>query len=80
MKTVINLSNNSEHSYSDDISDLFAVCCAYCLNNNLQSWFYDQVDGKKDYRSALPVTVGKQTLACGNYCIVKTDKPELKLY
>ena len=80
MKTVINLSKNHEWSYSAQVSDLFAVCNTYCLNNNLQSWFYSMVQNKMNYTETLPITVGKQTIACGDYCIVKTDKPEIKLY
>ena len=80
MKTVINLSNNQEWHYANNVSDLFIVCNTYCLNNNLQSWFLSLVQNKMDYTETLPITIGNQTIACGDYCIVKTDKPELKLY
>lgn len=80
MKTVLNLNNNHEWNYDNTVSDLFAVCNTYCLNNNLQSWFLSLVQNKMNYTESLPITNGKQTLACGDYCIVKSDKPELKLY
>ena len=80
MKKVINLSTAAEYGYSESISDLFAVCNTYCLNHGLQSWFLSLVQNRADYRKSLPVTVGAQTIACGDYCIVKTDSPELELY
>ena len=73
MKKVANLSNNHTWNYTNDVSDLFAVCCTYCLNNNLSSWFYSKVKDDGDYASYLPVIKGGQTLACGDYCIVSAD-------
>lgn len=80
MKTVINLSSNESWAYEDSNSDLFAVCNTYCLNNNLYSWFYAIVSNKMDYTESLPIKIGDKTIACGDYCIVKSDTPELKLY
>ena len=79
-KTVINLATGAEYIYSENVSDLFSVCNAYCLNNKKLSWFLSQVQDRKDYTNTLPITIGNQTIACGDYCIIKTDKPELQLY
>lgn len=73
MKTVINLSTNRRHSYGDNVSDLVAVCQSYCINNNLSSWFYSFVHNKMDFTESLPITVGKQTLACGDWVILKSE-------
>jgi len=81
MKKVISLASNEEWNYSTCVSDLFAVCNTYCLNNNLGSWFLSKVYEKADYTKELPVTVGNQTIACGDYCIAKSGvTPEFSLY
>ena len=72
MKTVINLSGNDEYSYDDNVSDMVAVCQTYCINNNLTSWFYSMLNNELRFIDSLPVTVGKKSIACGDYCILKS--------
>jgi hypothetical protein len=77
MKKVINLSNNHEHNYGDNVSDLVAVCQSYCSDHEdryLIEWFFALLHNKMDFTDTLPITVAEQTLACGDWCIVRTDK------
>jgi hypothetical protein len=72
MKKVINLSTNQEHNYGDNVSDLVAVCQSYCTTNNLSSWFFALLHNKINFTQSLPIANGKQTLACGEWCIIKS--------
>lgn len=72
MKTVINLAGNDEYSYVDDVTDVVAVCQTYCINNGLSTWFYSRTGFSENYFiDALPVLIGKESIACGNYSIIK---------
>lgn len=74
MKTVLNLNGNDEYSYDDNVSDMLAVCQTYCINNKLHSWFNQRIGFSDNYFiDALPVTVGKKSIACGDYAILKSN-------
>jgi hypothetical protein len=73
MKKVTNLAEkNHTHQYGDNVSDLVAVCQSYCTTNNLSSWFYGRLHSGMDFTEKLPIVEGEKTLACGDWCIVKT--------
>ena len=69
MKTVLNLATFDKMSFMDDISSEWAVAYAYCENNNLMSWlFNNRWDNtlEKAYKE-LPMIYGKLTVACGDW-------------
>ena len=71
MKTVNNLSTDQVHTYADNVSDITAVCQSYCITNGLSNWFYDLLHNNIDFTPSLPVVNGADTLACGDWCIIK---------
>ncbi len=74
MKTVINLSNATEYHYDDSVDDTVAVCQSYCVENNLSSWFFAMLHNELRFIDSLPLVLGSNTIACGDYCIKRSIK------
>ena len=71
MIKVVNLATEETHDYSSNMDPRLAVCESYCLANNLGSWFFSMVHNKMPFIDSLPLTVGTQTIACGDWTTLK---------
>jgi len=65
--TVVNLSTNEEHVYDDNVKKVIAVCQSYCLENNLSSWFFAAMHNNLRFIDALPLVIGDESIACGDW-------------
>jgi hypothetical protein len=69
MTTATNLKTGVEQSFDSATTALWAVCYGYCEENNLMSALFASAQGNKflDFAKTLPVTVGKRSIACGDW-------------
>lgn len=71
MKKVMNLGTNEELEFDDSVSDLWAVCYAYCEEKNLLSGlFHAEKCGRLvPFSLRLPITCGIRSIACGDWAM-----------
>ena len=69
MITAHNLLNDTTVSFDDATTPLWAVCYAYCEENNLMSALFGAAQHNKflEFAKTLPVVEGAQSIACGNW-------------
>ena len=65
---VYNLATNEEYMYEDCVTKTQAVCTSYCIENGLSGWFFSILNNKIRYVDSLPLTKGRNTIACGDWC------------
>lgn len=71
MITAMNLTNDAVYEFDDATTPLWAVCYAYCADNDkLSELFYNTQRGSfVGFAKTLPVTLGKQSIACGDWAV-----------
>lgn len=76
MIEAFNLSNNDRIGFNDNTSPLWAVCYGYCEQHNLMSSLFASAhDGNfLDYSKTLPVSVGRDTVACGDWATLTKEQ------
>ena len=65
---VYNLATSEEHTFQDCVNKTQAVCTSYCIESGLSSWFFSMLNNKIRYVDSLPLTKGRNTIACGDWC------------
>ena len=69
MTTATNLKTGVGISFDTETTALWAVCYGYCDENNLMSALFASAQENRflEFAKTLPVTVGKQSIACGDW-------------
>ena len=71
MIKVINLATNEEMIFGESMTIELAVCSAYCMTNNLKTWWLAMIENEMlatNAMSSLPIVRGEKTFACGDWC------------
>lgn len=73
-----NLTKDEQYQFDDATTPLWAVCYAYCEENNLMSALFAsaQRGAFVEFSQTLPVAQGKFSIACGDWaCITIKETP-----
>lgn len=73
MIRVFNLATEEYMEFMDSMNPINAVCYAYCEEHKKLSWFFDKLQSNQSYVNDLPVTIGKRTVACGDWSTFRKD-------
>jgi hypothetical protein len=76
MTTAFNLTRDQSVSFDEATTPLWAVCYAYCEENNRMSALFASAQDNKflDFAKTLPVTVGKRSITCGDWAALTGEQ------
>lgn len=75
MTTVVNLANNHTMDFDHDTTPLWAVCFAFCEEKEKKFELFKWAHAGRflEFARTLPVTVGRDTVACGDWAAMTKE-------